>query len=224
MLNFDTNDCCKVSKYSKELKALSKYRDFCKMFYLGQDVDGENVYGGKNDEVRFKNVDDMVKVLDSVINILHEYEEKQDKEAQAMECKPEETKVNSQALDILARLQSEFPVYAKSIHAIETTPNTEKLEFWCMPPEYFEDPCPEVMKEDKTDSRDIPSLWREVAILADLIDDFDKFSKASLEKDDCGNVIISYSEPKKEDSGLVSSTYNLNHFLESLKLKMEEEK
>lgn len=51
-------------------------------------------------------------------------------------------------------LNSEFPVYARNINTIETTPNTEKLTFWCMTPDDFEEPWPKIMKKEDTENDD----------------------------------------------------------------------
>ena len=179
--------------------------------YKGVTPDGEYKYDAKS----FFLEANAGSTISNAIAMIEELIELWEKEA-------EDKKTESRALDILKRIQTEYPIHYKNVNSIEVTPSSEKLTFWYPDRDEFKDPEPEIMK-NKTDSRDVPSLLSDVALLEDLIDDFDKFGKASLEKDDNGTVIISYSEPKKGDSEVRSSKYSLSYFLESLKLKAEED-
>lgn len=90
----------------------------------------------------------------------------------------EDKKTESHALDILKRIQTEYPVYYKNVNSIEVTPSSEKLTFWYPDRDEFKDPEPELLLNKKAD----PCVTDGFITLNRIINNFDSYENVRLEK------------------------------------------
>ena len=121
----------------------------------------------------------------------------------------EDKKPESRALDILGRLQTEYPVRYKNINSIEVTPSSEKLTFWY---DDSKEPEPELLDNEKR----TPDIVEGFITLNRIINNFDSYENIRLEKG-FGGLDGVYLKYKAKDG--CSFAFQFGDFIKALQDK-----